>query len=87
MTTTTAPAAPTTVSVDVVDRESGRAIVIIEGRGLQAAVGREDVRRLYVEDVDTEERVGTTNTYRNAGVLFARHHGITDYLVVVEYED
>jgi len=78
----------TTVRVDVVDPAESRALILIEGTGHQARVGRVGPRRFYVEDTDTERTLDAeASSYSHAGRLFAIHHGIAGARVVVDYEE
>ena len=71
----------TDVLIDVV--EPGRAFV--RAAGFEGWIGREG-RRFYIEDSDTEELIGYASSYTAAARTFARHHGIADPQVEIDYE-
>lgn len=73
------------VAVDVVERAAGRAL--ISGPGFDGVIGREKPRRFYVEDVATETVVAYVRTYKAAARALARHHGLTNYTIEIDYED
>ena len=72
----------TTIYVDV--HAPGSATII--GGGHQASVGTERPRKFYIEDSDTEELIGYASSYMAAAHTFARHHGIADPQVEIDYE-
>lgn len=84
----------TIVRVDVVDSAEGRALIVIEGTGQQARVGRvtdlpgRQRARFWIEDAETEGVLEqTAANYAHAGRLFAIACGISGAHVVVDYED
>lgn len=72
---------PVTVHVDVIG--PGRALIV--SGSAQARVGV-DGARYYVEDADTEQPIGHARSYRAAGELFARHHGLSSAAIEVQHE-
>lgn len=71
-----------TVFVDVV--EPGHAVITFADRC--GYVRREDSRRFYVRDTDSDVMIGHARTYRIAGEIFAKHHGMAGAPVEVNYE-
>lgn len=71
------------VYVDVVS--PGKALIAFAGVDFSGLVSRQGAR-LAVWANGTDEFVGSARTYKAAGVLLAKYHGITDVDVVVDYE-
>jgi len=43
-------------------------------------------RRFFIEDADTESLIGYASSYKAAAHKFARHHGIADPQIAIDYE-
>jgi hypothetical protein len=72
---------PKRVAVDIVSK--GNALIVAGNH--QARVGR-DGSRFYVEDVDTEEIIGHSSTFKGAGRVAARSWGLDDLPIEMDRE-